>query len=99
MSQKNHLLVVLTIVVSAMTVLPAVVAAQADMAPVNDIPNPYTTMEGWAKLHDGRTWGSSSSVDLDPDGVSNPGKIFPTTRFCAESNPKARGYDRVPLVE
>ena len=44
MSQKNHLLVVLTIVVSAMTVLPAMVAAQADMAPVNDIPNPYTTL-------------------------------------------------------
>ncbi len=36
---------------------------------------------------------------FDPDGVSNPGKIFPTTRFCAESNPKARGYDRVPLGE
>jgi FAD/FMN-containing dehydrogenase len=32
---------------------------------------------------------------FDPDGVCNPGKIFPTTRFCAESNPKARGYDRV----
>jgi glycolate oxidase subunit GlcD len=36
---------------------------------------------------------------FDPDGVCNPGKIFPTTRFCAESNPKARGYDRVPLAE
>ena len=35
---------------------------------------------------------------FDPDGVCNPGKIFPTTRFCAESNPKARGYDRVPLA-
>jgi glycolate oxidase subunit GlcD len=34
---------------------------------------------------------------FDPDLVCNPGKIFPTTRFCAESNPKARGYDRVPL--
>jgi hypothetical protein len=34
---------------------------------------------------------------FDPDRVCNPGKIFPTTRFCAESNPKARGYDRVPL--
>jgi glycolate oxidase subunit GlcD len=34
---------------------------------------------------------------FDPDGVCNPGKIFPTTRFCAESNPKARGYDRVPF--
>jgi FAD/FMN-containing dehydrogenase len=34
---------------------------------------------------------------FDPDGVCNPGKIFPTTRFCVESNPKARGYGRVPL--
>jgi glycolate oxidase len=32
---------------------------------------------------------------FDPDGVCNPGKIFPSTRFCAEANPKARGYDRV----
>ncbi len=34
---------------------------------------------------------------FDPDGVCNPGKIFPTTRFCVEANPRARGYDRVPL--
>jgi glycolate oxidase subunit GlcD len=34
---------------------------------------------------------------FDPDGVCNPGKVFPTTRFCVEANPKARGYDRVPL--
>ncbi len=34
---------------------------------------------------------------FDPDGVCNPGKIFPTTRFCRESDPKARGYERVPL--
>jgi FAD/FMN-containing dehydrogenase len=32
---------------------------------------------------------------FDPDNVCNPGKIIPTTRFCAEANPKARGYDRV----
>ena len=32
---------------------------------------------------------------FDPDHACNPGKIFPTTRFCVESNPKARGYDRV----
>ncbi len=32
---------------------------------------------------------------FNPDGVCNPGKIFPTTRFCVESDPKARGYDRV----
>ncbi len=34
---------------------------------------------------------------FDPDGVCNPGKVFPTTRFCVESDPKARGYDRIPL--
>ncbi len=34
---------------------------------------------------------------FDPDGVCNPGKVFPTTRFCMESNPRARGYDRVPF--
>jgi glycolate oxidase subunit GlcD len=32
---------------------------------------------------------------FDPERRSNPGKIFPTTRFCVESNPKARGYERV----
>ncbi len=35
---------------------------------------------------------------FNPDGVCNPGKIIPTTRFCVESNPKARGYDAVPLA-
>jgi len=35
---------------------------------------------------------------FNPDGVCNPGKIIPTTRFCVESNPKARGYDAVLLA-
>ncbi len=26
---------------------------------------------------------------FDPDGVCNPGKIFPTTRFCVEANPES----------
>ena len=34
---------------------------------------------------------------FDPDRACNPGKAIPTTRFCVESDPKARGYDRVPL--
>jgi glycolate oxidase subunit GlcD len=34
---------------------------------------------------------------FDPDRMCNPGKAIPTTRFCVESNPKARGYDQVPL--
>ena len=38
--------------------------------PVNDLPNPYTTVEGFAKLPEGRTWGSTSAVDIDKDGKS-----------------------------
>jgi len=34
---------------------------------------------------------------FDPEGVCNPGKVIPTTRFCAEANPHARGYDAVPI--
>ena len=50
--------------------LPMLGHAQADMEPVNDLPNPYQTIEGWAKLPEGRNWGSTSAVDIDPDGVS-----------------------------
>ena len=35
---------------------------------------------------------------FDPDRVCNPGKIFPSTRFCMESDPKARGYAQVALA-
>jgi streptogramin lyase len=44
--------------------------AQSDVRPTNDLPNPYRTVEGWAKLPEGRTWGSTSAVDIDKDGVS-----------------------------
>ena len=37
---------------------------------VNDLPNPYKTVEGWAKMPAGRTWGSTSAVDIDRDGRS-----------------------------
>src|SRR5690348_2087684 len=43
--------------------------AQGD-TPTNDAPNPYKTIEGWAKLPDGRKWGSTSAVDIDRDGKS-----------------------------
>lgn len=54
------------------TVLFTIIAANADaqVAPVNDLPNPYATVEGWAKMPAGRTWGSTSAVDIDPDGKS-----------------------------
>lgn len=69
MSRKNHLFTVSATVAAAMTILPGIVAAQADMAPTNNLPNPYRTVEGWAKMPAGRSWASTSTVDVDPDGV------------------------------
>ncbi len=34
----------------------------------NAQPNPYRTIENWAKLPDGRTWGSAAGVSLDSHG-------------------------------
>jgi NHL repeat len=31
-------------------------------------PNPYTTIEKWGQLPEGRTWGSTSAIDVAPDG-------------------------------
>src|SRR5207249_108183 len=45
-------------------------AQQPDGKPTNSAPNPYQTIEGWAKLPDGRGWGALSAVDVDRDGVS-----------------------------
>jgi sugar lactone lactonase YvrE len=45
-------------------------AQQVQQEPTNKAPNPYQTVEGWARLPDGRTWGSLSAVDIDKDGVS-----------------------------
>jgi sugar lactone lactonase YvrE len=39
-------------------------------APTNSLPNPYRSIENWGQLPDGRRWGSTSAVAIDPDGVS-----------------------------
>ena len=45
-------------------------AGQDPVAPTNDAPNPYSTVEGWAKMPAGRTWGATSAVEIAPDGTS-----------------------------
>ena len=40
------------------------------VSPTNSAPNPYETVVGWAKMPEGRTWGSTSGVAIDKDGVS-----------------------------
>ena len=46
-----------------------VVPAQ-EVQPTNSQPNPYQTVTDWAKLPEGRTWGSTSAVEIDRDGRS-----------------------------
>lgn len=59
--------------------------AQASSAPRNDLPNPYKTIQDWAKLPDGRKWGSTSGVAISPEG-----NIWTYERCggnsCADSN-------------
>lgn len=47
-----------------------VLFAQTVVEPINDRPNPYRTVENWARMPEGRSWGATSAVDIDPDGVS-----------------------------
>ena len=60
------------VAVASLALATARTQAQAQPTPnaKNDLPNPYRTVEGWAKLPEGRTWGSTSSVDIDKDGMS-----------------------------
>lgn len=44
--------------------------AQTSVAPGNDLPNPYQTVQNHLRLPEGRTWGALSSVDVDIDGRS-----------------------------
>lgn len=53
--------------------LPAVISAllllTATAAFAQPYANPYRSVEGWAKLPDGRSWGAVGDLDVDPDGV------------------------------
>jgi streptogramin lyase len=44
------------------------ISGQAAMQPTNDAPNPYQSIENYFKLPEGRTWGSTSAVEIDKDG-------------------------------
>jgi len=70
MAQLNQTWRRLAMPVALGAVIGASAFAQTAMAPVNDAPNPYTTIENHFKLPEGRVWGSTSAVDIDRDGKS-----------------------------
>ena len=67
-------------------------AAQTGPGPVNQAPNPYRTIEGWARLPEGRAWGSTSAVEIDRDGRS----IWVAERCSANS---CAGSDLDPILK
>jgi DNA-binding beta-propeller fold protein YncE len=62
------------------------------MAPVNSAPDPYRSIEGWAKLPEGRSWGSTAGVAIDPDGKS----VWVAERCGANS---CAGSNLPPILE
>ena len=61
---------VLLVPVLAAAALSGHAAAQSAAKPTNDAPNPYNTVSDYFKLPAGRTWGSTSAVEIDKDGKS-----------------------------
>src|SRR6202521_4647050 len=57
-----------TAMIAVIAMSPARAQTQADPQPVNSLPNPYRTVENWAKLPEGRTWGSTAGVAVDRNG-------------------------------
>jgi NHL repeat len=71
MQNRSHIKFMLSAAIAAS------LFAQGDVAPTNDAPNPYRTVEGWAKLPEGRKWvaercGANSCLDRD-----HPGQVLP----------------------
>ena len=57
-------------VAAAALALSGVAWATTYMEPVNNLPNPYQTIDGWLKMPAGRNWGSTAGIDIAPDGKS-----------------------------
>jgi NHL repeat len=56
--------------ITLLLVVPVLAVAQDAGQPTNDAPNNYNTIKDYFKLPEGRTWGSTSAVDIDKDGTS-----------------------------
>jgi DNA-binding beta-propeller fold protein YncE len=60
-------------------------------APTNSLPNPYRSVENWARMPEGRTWGASAGVYVDPAGTS----VWVAERCAANS---CVGSDLPPIL-
>jgi sugar lactone lactonase YvrE len=60
-------------------------------APLNSLPNPYRSIENWARMPEGRTWGASAGVYVDPAGTG----VWVAERCAANS---CAGSDLPPVL-
>jgi len=97
MSHVHRTRYALALVVGTAFALSGVAAYTQTMAPTNSAPNPYRSVENWAKLTEARNWGSTSAVDIDRDGTSvwvgercgavgGPGSIKPGETFACDGS-------------
>jgi sugar lactone lactonase YvrE len=72
MSSRRNCSVLALAAVAAVATSNARIATDspAPIPPVNELPNPYETIKDYFKLPAGRTWGSTSSIEVDKDGKS-----------------------------
>ena len=66
--------------------LVAVVMCALAVHAQNTSPNPYRTIEGWAKLPDGRTWGATSAIYPANDGKNIWVAERCGTNLCVDSD-------------
>lgn len=70
MSHSGRVRFTLVTIVAVIALFGLKAYTQSDAPPVNDMPNPYATVENWAKMPEGRKWGATSAVEIDRDGKS-----------------------------
>ncbi|HEY7302393.1 MAG TPA: peptidyl-alpha-hydroxyglycine alpha-amidating lyase family protein [Xanthobacteraceae bacterium] len=59
-----------TLAIIAVIAISSGAASGQSVAPTNSLPNPYRSIENWAQLPQGRIWGATSAIGIDPDGRS-----------------------------
>ncbi len=74
---------IITVILAALFLMNSV---SAQLEPINQRPNPYSSVDGWAQLPGDRTWGSTAGVDIDPDGRHLWAIDRCGSNSCAESN-------------
>jgi len=68
--RAKRLMLATTMAAAALGASAVRVSTQTEMKPTNELPNAYQSIEGYFKLPEGRTWGSTSAVEIDKDGKS-----------------------------